>query len=255
MFPAQLAVKVRAYPELLLMCDYDGTLVNLAPRPELAHPEPPLLNLLQQLVSRPGLHLAIISGRTLADLKNLLPVPGLYLAGLHGSKVATPGHQIIDLRPPELKNIPWQEIIMIARKTTAGVPNLFVENKGDTVALHYRLSDSQTAEKALLQFQQNLEPFLSNNLEILHGHKVLEVRPRGLNKGLAVNYFTRQWPRAFPIYLGDDQTDEDAFAALPKKGLAVRIGKNRVASRARHFFDSPADVVCFLSEIALHRLP
>jgi len=255
MFPAQLAVKVRAYPELLLMCDYDGTLVPLAPRPELAHPQPPLLNLLQRLVSRPGLHLAIISGRTLADLQSLLPVPGLNLAGLHGSKVAIPGRRVIDLHPPEQKNIPWQEIIMIARKATAGIPNLFIENKGDAVALHYRLADSRAAATALDQFQQSLEPFLNNNLELLYGHKVLEVRPRGLNKGLAVTFFTRQWPRAFPLYLGDDRTDEDAFAALPEKGLAIRIGNNRPASRAQYFLDSPSAVVEFLSEIASHRLP
>ncbi|KYH33007.1 trehalose-phosphatase [Neomoorella mulderi] len=245
MSPAQLAAKVRDYPQVLLMCDYDGTLVPLAPRPELARPGPRLLTLLRQLVSRPGLHLAIISGRSLRDLLELLPVGGLYYAGLHGLEVATPEGRITSLLPPGQEDIPWDEIFRLACRVVAGIAGLFVENKGEAIALHYRLADPQLAAAALEQFRQGLKPFLNDNLELLPGHKVLEVRRRGINKGLAVTYFTRQWPRALPVYLGDDRTDEDAFSALPAGGLAIRIGK-QVASRARYFLPSPAAVVQFL---------
>ncbi|MDK2817536.1 MAG: trehalose 6-phosphate phosphatase [Moorella sp. (in: firmicutes)] len=245
MSPAQLAAKVRDYPEVLLMCDYDGTLVPLAPRPELARPNIHLLTLLRQLVSRPGFHLAIISGRGLKDLQELLPVAGLYLAGLHGAEVATPERQVINLLPSGQEDIPWKDIFRLARQIIADIPGVFVENKGEAIALHYRLADPKLAAIALKQFRRAMQPFLNNNVELLSGHKVLEVRRRGINKGLAVAYFTRQWPRSLPVYLGDDRTDEDAFAALPAGGLAIRVG-NGVASKASYFLPSPAEVVQFL---------
>lgn len=245
MSPAQLAVKVRQHPGVLLMCDYDGTLVPLASRPELARPAPRLLNLLQQLVSRPGLHLAIISGRRLTDLRELLPIPGLYLAGLHGLEIARPAGQVIRLLPAGQKEIPWEEISTLAVGVAAGIPGMFVENKGEAIALHYRLADPQRAAAALEQLRRNLEPFLDDGLELLPGHKVLEVRRRGVHKGLAVKHFTAQWPGAWSIYFGDDRTDEDAFAALPPGSLAIRIGPE-VPSRADYFWPSPASITRFL---------
>ncbi len=248
MSPGQLAAKVQEYPELLLLCDYDGTLVPLAPRPEEAVPDPCLLRLLRQLVSRPGLHLAVISGRTLADLRNLLPVPGLLFAALHGSQVAGPEGPVIDLLPPPPGKNPWPEILGLARQLAAGVPGLLVENKGDGVALHYRLAQPGVAAGILEEFRHALKPFLQEGLELIPGHRVLEVRRRGVNKGLAVTYFTRRWPRAFPVYLGDDRTDEDAFAALPGNGLAIGVGQ-RQCNYAHCYLASPAEVIEFLQLI------
>lgn len=245
MSPERLVAKVQEYPELLLMCDYDGTLVPLAPAPEKALPDPDLLRLLRQLVSRPELHMAVISGRPLADLRNLLPVPGLNLAGLHGSQVAGPEGNVIDLLPPPPGKIPWEEILSLARQLAAGVPGLLVENKGDGVALHYRLAEAGAAARILEEFRNALEPFLQDGLELIPGHMVLEVRRRGVNKGLAVTHFTRRWPRAFPVYLGDDRTDEDAFAALSGNGLAIGIGHLQ-SVYARCFLASPAEVIEFL---------
>ena len=245
MSPAQLAAEIRGHRELLLMSDYDGTLVPLAPRPELALPGEGLLNLLRQLLRRPGLHLAIISGRPVTDLRRLLPVPGLFWAGLHGSQVAGPDGVVVNLIPEPSGDIPWPKIFHLARKTAAGTPGFLVENKGEGVALHYRLAEPAAAAAALRQFRCDLQPFLPCGLELLPGHKILEIRRRGINKGLAVTYFTRLWPQALPLYLGDDRTDEDAFAALPAGGLAVGVG-SRFRGRTRFYLDSVAAVNQFL---------
>lgn len=249
MSPDQLAAKIRGCPELLLMCDYDGTLVPLAPCPELALPGPGLLDLLRQLVRRPGLHLVIISGRSLADLRHLLPVTGLWLAGRHGTQVMGPDGIRRELLPSTSRDIPWPQIFSLARKVTAGIPGLYVENKGEGLALHYRLAEPQVATAVLEKFCQAVEPHWQYDLEFLSGHKVLEVRRRGANKGVAVHYFTRSWPRALPVYLGDDRTDEDAFAALPANGLAIGVGP-RFSGRTRYFLPSPVEVSHLLASLA-----
>nr|WP_277998790.1 trehalose-phosphatase [Moorella sulfitireducens] len=229
------------------MCDYDGTLVPLTPRPDLARPDAHLLTLLQQLASRPRFHLAVISGRSLKELQELLPVAGLYLAGMHGTEIATPERQVINLLPYRKEDIPWQDIFRLARQVTAGIPGFLVENKGEAIALHYRLADPGPAGIALKQFSRAIDPFL-NKVELLPGHKVLEVRRRGVNKGLAVTYFISKWPRAYPIYLGDDRTDEDAFAALPPGGLAIRVG-NWTPCNNCYFLPSPVEVSQFLQQL------
>ncbi|BCV21529.1 trehalose 6-phosphate phosphatase [Moorella sp. Hama-1] len=249
MSPGRLAAKIRGHREILLMCDYDGTLVPLAPRPELARPGENLLELLQYLLRRPGLHLVIISGRSLVDLRHLLPVPGLWLAGHHGTRVLDPEGEISDLSPSIAGDIPWTKIFSLARKIAAGIPGLLVENKGENLALHYRLAAPGDAAAVLEEFRREVRPYLKYGLEFIAGHKVLEIRPRGAHKGVAINYFTRRWPRALPLYLGDDRTDEDAFNALPANGLAVGVGP-RFSGRTRYFLASPAEVSHFLFNLA-----
>lgn len=249
MSPGRLAAKIQGHREILLMCDYDGTLVPLASRPELARPGQTLLKLLYYLLRRPGLHMVIISGRSLVDLRQLLPMPGLWLAGHHGTRVANPEGVVIPLSPPAPGDIPWTKIFSLARKIVAGIPGLFVENKGDNLALHYRMAEPEVAAVALEKFRHEVGPYLKYDLELLAGHKVLEIRHRGAHKGVAINYFTRHWPRALPLYLGDDRTDEDAFNALPANGLAIGVGP-RFSGRSPYFLASPVEVSHFLFYLA-----
>lgn len=247
MSPNQLASKIRAAGEVLLMCDYDGTLVPLAPHPNLARPGHRLLNLLRRLVMKPYLHMAVISGRGLYELRELLPVAGLYLAGLHGAHILTPDNRVVNLIPSDKEKIPWAEIFKLAQKLTAGLPGFYLENKGEAVAIHYRLAPPQTAAAVLHDFRRFMEPYRIF-IEFLEGNKVLEVRRRGINKGLAVTYFINKWPGALPVYMGDDKTDADAFAALPPNGLAVRVG-NVLAIETPYFLPSAAETVELLANL------
>ncbi|WP_338832740.1 Trehalose-6-phosphate phosphatase [Moorella humiferrea] len=248
MSPNQLAAKIRAGGEVLLMCDYDGTLVPLAPHPSLARPGPHLLDLLRRLVMRPHLHMAVISGRSLDELRELLPVAGLYLVGLHGAYVLTPDKRVVSLIPSGKEKIPWAEIFKLAQKLTAGLPGFYLENKGEAVAIHYRLAPPKTAASVLHEFRRSMEPYHIFGIEFLEGNKVLEVRRRGINKGLAATYFIKKWPGALPVYLGDDKTDADAFSALPPNGLAVRVG-NVLTIETPYFLPSAKEVVELLAHL------
>ncbi|MBE3582275.1 MAG: trehalose-phosphatase [Thermoanaerobacteraceae bacterium] len=235
------------------MLDYDGTLVPLAPRPEQARPGQDLLRILEGLSARPGLKLAVISGRPLGDLYRLLPLSRAYLAASHGRFLSLPGTRdgeprtVIRLGPAGPGREVWQSVRSLARAAAASVKGMWVEDKEEGIALHYREADAAQLDGALSAFSREVEPWLaSGDLELLRGHKVLEVRIRGVHKGLAVEYLMGLYPQALPVYLGDDTTDEDAFRALKGRGPAVLVGPPR-PSRASHRLPSPAAVKEFLT--------
>ncbi|MGI9951863.1 trehalose-phosphatase [Moorellaceae bacterium AZ2] len=258
--PYALVAIVQSHPQVLLMLDYDGTVVPLAPRPEQATPGQELLRILEGLSSRPGLKLAVISGRPLEDLHRLLPLRRAYLAGSHGRFLSLPEaaatglRTVVRLGPSGPSREVWQSVRSLAQTVASAVPGIWVEDKGEGIALHYRHADPSKVDGVLCAFVQGVKPWLaSGGLELLRGHKVLEVRIQGVHKGLAVEYLMHLYPQAFPIYLGDDTTDEDAFRALRGKGLTVLVGPPR-PSWASHCLPSPVAVEKFLalwSETAL----
>ncbi|MDN5348223.1 MAG: trehalose 6-phosphate phosphatase [Clostridia bacterium] len=215
------------------MFDYDGTLVPIAGRPEEAYPDAGLKELLKKITSKPGTCLAVISGRALEGLKNMFQGVPLILAGNHGSLLQFPGRRPVALGPvpsPELT----RKIAAAAGEAARGIEGLLVEDKGTSVALHYRLAEPQKGLAAAARFRELVEPYLASGYEIITGKKMVEARPRGSHKGLAVNYLISRFPRAFPCFFGDDLTDEDAFAALGSRGLSVLVGRPRETLAAYH---------------------
>lgn len=250
---------VQSHPQALLMFDYDGTLVPLAPRPDQAKPNTRLLRLLDNLSLKPCLKLAIISGRALNDLLSLLPLPRVFLAGCHGRVMALPAGGNADLRlqiklgQPGPDREVWKQIGSLAQRLAAGVSGLWLEDKEEAMALHYRQAEPSEADLVIDSFVREIEPLLhAHGLELLKGDKVLEVRPRGVHKGLAVEYLLNLHPEAFPVYMGDDITDEDAFRALEGKGLTVLVGPKR-PSLATFRLPSPEAVEQFLSLLSVQK--
>ncbi|WP_169719326.1 trehalose-phosphatase [Desulfovirgula thermocuniculi] len=247
--PQDLARELGSRGELLVMCDYDGTLVPLAPTPEQVKPPPELLDVLDRLARAAGKAVAVISGRRLADLRKMLPVGGLFLAGCHGAELMEPGGKVELLTDPEIAAA-IEDLEKRARECVAGHEGFLIENKSFSLALHYRLASPPVAAKVLKRFAGELKALpAGENLQLLWGKKVLEVRPRGVHKGKAVSYLRRKFPRAVPVYLGDDITDEDAFAAS-SEGFAVLVGERPRPSRARFHLASPRDVLAFLGYLA-----
>ncbi|HHP51455.1 MAG TPA: trehalose-phosphatase [Moorella mulderi] len=238
--PKQLAAEIAQKLPCLLMCDYDGTLVPLAPRPELALPTPRLLNLLKLLAQKPALKIAVISGRPVAQLGKLLPVPGIHLAGLHGMEISLSNGKTINFLPPKTDEIEWKKIEAVLHKLAQKATGFWVEDKGKAVALHYRQADPRAAAEIKMELFKTLTPYLGDTWEILEGNKVWEIRPKGINKGTAARYFLQLWPEYYPVYLGDDTTDEDAFEALAEKGLTVKIGVG--PTKAARFLPSAPEV-------------
>jgi len=244
--PAALAEEVAGHKEVLLMMDYDGTLVPIMPRPDLARPDKKLLKTLEQLCRLPKFTLAVLSGRRLEELRELLPVPGLYLGGVHGAVISRPGGECVCL----LARTGVEEVITmlcrLAGECIKNQPGFLIENKCYALAIHYRLAGSEAAEKVLGNFIKESGRLRRQfALELLKGKEILEVRPEGLHKGNAVSWLKKNSPRAFFAFLGDDTTDEDALKCM-ENGLGVLVSEHPRSSNASLRLKSPLEVQKFL---------
>jgi trehalose 6-phosphate synthase/phosphatase len=225
------------------LLDYDGTLVPLEVLPDLAVPDDALLELLRRLAGLPNTDLHVVSGRSRASLEPWLGALPIALHVEHGFwSRDREGRwtQVLDTTPEFLGQI--QELM---QRHAARTPGTFVEGKAASVAFHYRRVDPHLAEARLRSLLSELRGALGAQGEILEGHKVVEVRMRGVHKGLvAARVVAAAPPDTAILAAGDDRTDEDLFAALPEGALAVRVGAG--ATRAKLRLATPLDLRRFL---------
>jgi len=235
--------------DVLLMLDYDGTLVPFKSRPEEALPGDELVILLKRLAGRPGLLLALLSGRSQPDLENLLPLKGVTMVFCHGAILKWPsGEQEVAPLPAGLSSI-----TALAEEIAAKNEGFLIENKKYSLAIHYRLVEPSRARILLEEFKKRALHIIKNQaLELLEGEKVLEIRPAGINKGEAAKKIMTAYQSHYPIYLGDDTTDEDAFKAVKGRGLGVLVREeNRPSFAVYHLAgwrEAREFLRCFLEE-------
>lgn len=236
-----LVSRLRDAERLVLLLDYDGTLTPLMDTPELAKPDAALLDLLGDLTKRPNTALHIVSGRgreTLEAWLGDLPI-GLWAEhGLWRRDARTGG----EWRPALTPSRDWMaQVRPVMEQLTADTPGSLVEDKGDSLAWHYRMSDPVLGVDQARLLRARVEALFppgaagqaGQEVDVIPGSKVLEVRPRGVQKGLAVQALTAEEPSSTRfVAIGDDRTDEDLFQALPADGLAVHVGPE--ASRAAY---------------------
>jgi trehalose 6-phosphate phosphatase len=238
--------------KLLLLLDYDGTLVEIAPRPELASPTPALLRLLTRLINRFDYAVVVVSGRHLQNLLNLLPLPGLNYLGSHG------GEGLIFGKPFEaLGGKSASEEISGWKKKLAELleplTGWWIEDKPQGFVLHYRQA-SPGQEDQLLKI---IEPWKADiidrgSYQVLPGKKVMEVLPYGVNKGAAIQkiLLSGDFIGYFILYIGDDITDESVFAVMQSQGLSFKVGEAEQPTKATYFLENPAQVRKFLALLA-----
>lgn len=220
------------------MLDYDGTLAEIVAEPMEAVPHAGAPELLKGLSARHPVY--VVTGRRLSDLAVLLPLAGLRAVGVHGMERGRLGEAATPL-------VGGAEVAALeqVRKTLPAHPGLKVEDKGVAVALHYRQADDEAGVMAAL------EPWaasLPEELEALWGKKVLELRPKGYGKGRAVAELLREHPDRTPVFIGDDTTDEEAFAAIAAvtdRGVTVKVGSGD--TRARYRLGAIAEVLAYLA--------
>ena len=236
---------------LFLGLDYDGTLVPIATHPSDARPTQTVLSRLSQLANMPAITVAIISGRPLADLRMLTPIPGITHVGTHGLEIAPPNGEVLSLVPNAVASLVMVRIQLEATSIVAGKTGLFVENKRHAVALHYRLALPDVADAAIAQFVARVRHFQQQGaaLEVVHGKKVVEVRPIGVNKGKALQVLlTPNLQKCVPLYIGDDQTDEDAFQVVNHcGGISIVVTEDAKPTTARYQLQDPEEVNRFLT--------
>lgn len=233
-----------------LFLDVDGTLLELADSPMGVAVDPALLPLLERLRQAAGGALALVSGRTIENLDQLLGCRNVPAAGLHGCerRDASGRLHIADIAREQLSEVREGLQRLVARH-----PGLLLEDKGAGLALHFlkarELEHELRAEVALLAAP------LVPRFTVLGGHAVLEVKPAAHTKDSAVMAFMAEPPflGRLPIFIGDDQTDYDGFAAVRRfDGLAIAVGP-RVKSE--WWLPGPPEVHHWLGQLATTSLP
>ena len=236
-----------------LFLDYDGTLASFAPTPDIILPDDKVITLIKQLVAAEGILPAVISGRRLAHIQKLLPIPGLLMGGTYGIEMQFPdGTEITTLpfktvRPLLEKLLPrWQAL-------TDHGKDFYLEDKGWSLAIHGRFADPQESHLLMAEAYaeaQELPP--GDTFRIISGERFLEIAPKAASKKLTIMRIieTMTPDDALCISIGDDDKDEEAFAALPpKRGFAVRVSSEPVDSKAHYRLAGPDQVQKFLDDL------
>lgn len=240
---AELTARLAQAERIRLFLDYDGTLAEFAPTPDDILPDEEVISLLTGLAAHPRVRLAVVSGRRLSHVLDLLPVPGILLAGTYGVEMRLPeGEQAeqasYDEIRPTLERIKprWAALL-------AGRQGFYLEDKGWAIGIHGRWADDAEADEVLdtaagiLDEYQPLEKF-----RVLGGYKFLEIGPRLAHKGETVAYLLERypWEGAELVYAGDDDKDEEAFEVINRYGgTSVLVANRPRQTHAAYRLESP----------------
>lgn len=238
-----------------LFIDYDGTLTPIAEHPDKAVICQGMRNILRDLSTKPGCSIGIISGRSLKDIKSMVGLEGIIYVGNHGLEIEGPKIKFKSQISSRLASI----IRNLKEELTdklSGIKGIFVEDKNVTLSVHYRLATRSGYLSARKIIEEVIRPLSARNkIKVSYGKKVTEIRPPvQWNKGKVVawllarqTFILGDYP-IMPVYLGDDATDEDAFAMLKNKGLTIYIGRPK-KSQARYYLKDTREVFEFLKKI------
>jgi len=233
--------------KLALLLDIDGTLLDLAPTPSEVYVPGALRQTLARLAEETDGALALVSGRSLGDIDHLFEPLRLPAVGGHGAEFRplADGAGIVPRAAP-LDRALRRELEAIANMT----PGILTEDKGYAFAIHYRLAPEQedTVKRAVAAVQAE---WAESSIEVLPGKAVLEIKSSGFNKGEAIRMLMQHEPFAGrrPIFIGDDKTDESAFAMLPEfDGVGFSVG--RQVAGTSYCFAAPSDVRDWLQQLS-----
>jgi trehalose 6-phosphate phosphatase len=213
-----------------LFIDFDGTLVDIAPRPELVEVEPRVISLLEALDARFGHAVAVVTGRPLDVVDGFLAPLKLPAAAEHGSiRRDASGQMHEDVRAIHAIELAASRLQPLVDAT----PGLLLERKQASVALHFRQRPELAAlcKEAVAKAVDG-----ADGMVVLPGKMIFELRPEGIDKGVAVAAFLEEAPfkGRVPVYIGDDVTDEHAFAVVNERGgISIKIDDGETLARYR----------------------
>jgi trehalose 6-phosphate phosphatase len=236
--------------DVAIVLDVDGTLLDIAPKPDDVHVPEGLRETLALLLRRLDGALAILSGRPLADIDRIFAPMKLPAAGGHGSEIRLIPDGQVRRSPTSPLN---QDIRDRICRIAALDPGILIEDKPYSVAVHYRLAPrrGEDVRKAVARIRDEIG---ANAVEILPGKSVIEIKPRGFDKGTALRALMSLPPFAGrrPVFIGDDKTDDAAFAVLAEFG-GIGFSVGGAAPGAAFDFGGPADVRRWLERLAHDR--
>lgn len=239
---------------VLLVLDYDGTLSPIASRPDEAKLPAETKSLLIKLRTNPFFTLAIISGRSLKEIRNTVGIPGIVYAGNHGLELKGANVRYVNkdaISEREILHGLYEEL----RGELCVMGGVAVEDKGLTLSIHYRLLDEKDRDSFHAAVKAILDPWVAKKkIKVTRGKMVCEVRPAvDWNKGSTVKWLLGQKEifkeKTLPICLGDDRTDEDMFKAVGSKGITVCVGRDNPFSKAEYYLEDTGEVAEFLEKL------
>jgi len=228
----------------LLFLDYDGTLAGFKNNPQDAKPDAELITLLDQLNEKQNTDFVIVSGRDRETFEQWFNHKSYSLITDHGVWLKDKNE---DWKMLERLKTDWMDnILPILESFVDRTPGTFIEKKKYSLAWHYRKADPELAMKRAMELNTVLTSMTSNNdLKVLKGNKVMEIKSSSVNKGRATSRWLTKGPYDFIFAIGDDWTDEYMFDELPNKAYTVKVGSKK--TKARYYVKDTENVRELLS--------
>ena len=220
--------QVARIPQLLIACDYDGTLAPIVEDPAAAAPLPEAVAALRSLATLPQTTVAVVSGRALRDLAALSRLPAeVHLVGSHGSEfdvgfVTRLEPHLVDLRG---------RLLAVLEKLAKEHPGVKLEAKPASIAVHTRTATEEVTESIMDKVRTG--PAQWPDVHTTEGKEVIELSVLARHKGTAIDELRRQASAGAVLFIGDDVTDENAFRMLSGKDIGVKVGPGETAAGYR----------------------
>ncbi len=243
---AKLVNQYKMADRRILFLDYDGTLQRFFSHPSDAKPDKELIDLLMKVKGDPQTDLVIISGRDKDTLNDWFEEFGFSLIAEHGMWLKEKGKNWVERSQSRSD---WKENIKpILESYVDRTPGSLIEEKSHSLVWHYRKSDFELGALRALELTTDISNIIMNQeLEILEGNKVIEIKVAGINKGKAALEYIQGSKYDFIMAMGDDWTDEYLFKELPKEAITIKVGTDR--SQAKYYVNNHTEVRSFLNEI------
>jgi len=249
--PREVAAALNTAGALVLVIDFDGTLSTIARRPEDAVLVDGAADAIARVTSE--IPVAISSGRGLDDLMTRVGshLPVIFIGG-HGTTVRQRDGAVTELIDTLPASEALDEVALQLQRIVADRDGWQIERKPTSIAAHYRRADDSITAAVLPEVRATMRHHQARppGFELLDGKSVVELRTRATDKGRALTYLMRQFPGRIPVAVGDDVTDEDAFAAaIQLSGIGVIVGPATHPTHATWRLANPAAVVTLLDAL------
>jgi trehalose-phosphatase len=240
---SHVAARLREARRIVLFLDFDGTLTPIRPRPEEVRLGAQMRRAIAMLERNPRMHVVVISGRRLADVRARMHIPGVRYLGLHGWEGGE-GPAVPEETRKLLELLKWQ-----ARQVVQETESTWMEDKGMVVTIHH----AQASKKDVALIHERMAAAMKSvngRFRSMAGERCFELAPAEVeDKGVAAR---REWSyvsrAALPVFVGDDVVDEPAFTALAQ-GITIRVG-NPAPTHAHYRLSGVPEVRMFLQRLS-----